>query len=522
MTKFDRRSPRFWNVLGAAALIGALALALVDLEGTPPLFWDEGWTLAVARNWVQHGHYGQLLDHDPQPVGLSAAVSVVAPIALSFRLFGIGIWQGRLFSVLFTLGSVGLVYYLTRRLYNRQVAWGAIAALLILPISEELNPILAGRQVFGEMHAIFYLLLGFVFFLVALERSFRWIIFAATAWGIALITKGQVPPFWLVSVLVLLTLSLINRWRRAAIYSLIALVGSPLIVLLIQWIQGQLMSNQLMPNPPVPGILGVTAVVPDIAVRKVALGRMLSFVFPTVIGVGYAAVKFAPSFVKPGQEDPNALIRAGLISLSGSWLAWYAFLAMAWMRYVFPPFFVGGIFVSAFLYDLTEGFSLRGIFKNLMGSFRSISQNGNWSRFVRGAGSLLALSWAAIAATMTALVMLVAFLNPSKPSASHVADYIDTRIAPTALIETYDSELFFLLDGRVHYPPDSVHVELIRRTFISPESPVAYDPLAADPDYLVVGPFSDYFDLYDPILDTQAFRLIKSFPSYGVYQRVRD
>ncbi len=66
------------------------------LEQIPPLWWDEGWTMSVARNWVQSGFYGQFLDGEKQPPGLSAAFPVVAQVALSFRLFGVGVWQGRL------------------------------------------------------------------------------------------------------------------------------------------------------------------------------------------------------------------------------------------------------------------------------------------------------------------------------------------------------------------------------------------------------------------------------------------
>src|SRR5436309_7187408 len=104
-------------LLGLLLTSVLLLAGLIKLEVMPPLGWDEGWTLMVARNWVERGHYGRLLDGGLVAPGLSAALPAVAPIALSFRHFGVGIWQGRLPGVLFTVAAVVLLYYLVCRLY---------------------------------------------------------------------------------------------------------------------------------------------------------------------------------------------------------------------------------------------------------------------------------------------------------------------------------------------------------------------------------------------------------------------
>jgi 4-amino-4-deoxy-L-arabinose transferase-like glycosyltransferase len=122
-----------------AGLCALLALSLflpgtMNFESTPPLWWDEGWTLSVVRNWVERGHYGRLLDGEPASPGLAASFPVIAPIALSFRLFGVGVWQGRLVGVLFTLGALALIYYLACRLYDRSVAIWTLAVLLLMSV----------------------------------------------------------------------------------------------------------------------------------------------------------------------------------------------------------------------------------------------------------------------------------------------------------------------------------------------------------------------------------------------------
>src|SRR5690242_14234551 len=105
---------RAWVAIGFLAL---LFLGLWNLSG-PGVWWDEGWTMSVARNLAERGHYGRLLDGQLAPPGLEAAFPVTLPIALVFKLFGVGIWQGRLFGVLCTVAALALMYYLALRLYS--------------------------------------------------------------------------------------------------------------------------------------------------------------------------------------------------------------------------------------------------------------------------------------------------------------------------------------------------------------------------------------------------------------------
>src|SRR5262249_42599673 len=91
--------------IGAGMLLVLLVLlaATVKLESAPSLWWDEGWTLSVARNWVEQGHYGRLLEGKPAPPGLEATFPVSFPVSFTFWLFGVGVWQGRLPILLYML-----------------------------------------------------------------------------------------------------------------------------------------------------------------------------------------------------------------------------------------------------------------------------------------------------------------------------------------------------------------------------------------------------------------------------------
>src|SRR5512134_3436537 len=82
--------------IALACLLGLTA----NLSAVPAVWWDEGWTLTVARTWSETGHYGVLVSGKPAPAGLTASFPIVLPVALSFRVLGIGVWQGRLIAAL--------------------------------------------------------------------------------------------------------------------------------------------------------------------------------------------------------------------------------------------------------------------------------------------------------------------------------------------------------------------------------------------------------------------------------------
>lgn len=109
----------------------------------------------------------------------------------------------------------------------------------------------------------------------------------------------------------------------------------------------------------------------------------------------------------------------------------------------------------------------------------------------------------------------------SDTSAVQTAKFLNTRTPTNALIETYDSELHFLVKRRVHYPPDQIHVELNRRTFLGEDVSIPYDPLAANPDFLVVGVQNRIWKLYDDAVASGAFRLLQRLGRYDIYERVR-
>ena len=500
---------------GAVALsLTALCASLFRLDSVPPLWWDEGWTLSIARNWLEHGHYGRLLAGEFVPAGLQASPVVTATVSLSFRLFGVGVIQARIVMVLFGLAVLALMYKLSKRLYGRAVAWGTLLVLFFMPSYIELFPIYVGRQVLGEIPALFFLLAGYAAIL-NIDRSRPWAVLLATlCWAIALSTKLQIIPFWGCSILI--PMSVLARrcdWKLFSCWAVPfggALVGSRLLPIVWE----ALLTAKTDIAAPISGLYEVTAVVASIPPRLFALIVTVLFGIPTLLGLCYSLWLILNN--RANLQDHVHLVRLSLLVLAASWFGWFILFSVGWIRYMFPAFFIGSIFLAAMIYDLTNRFDVCFTVKQSISVFRQ----GELTK--RNVAPLLALFLILSSVPRSAMAVFQTYALEADSSAKETARFLNTYTEPNALIETYDSELFFLLNRAYHYPPDRIHVELIRRTFLYEEDTrIDYDPLESDPDYLVVGPHSKQWQLYDHVLKTGVFRLLRTYSRYKIYERVR-
>lgn len=502
--------------LGTILALTLTIAATINLESTPPLWWDEGWNLSVARNWVELGHYGRLLAGEPTSPSMSTGFPAIAPVALSFRLLGVGIWQGRLIGVFFTFGALALIYYLATRLYNRPVAIATLVVLLLMSPHSRIHPILMGRQVLGEMPALFYLLAGYACFLSALHRPVWALPLTLFFWGAALITKLQVLPFWTASLLIPLLITLFQRrWKSVNLF-LLAFLGSLISSQLMLWLQRLLVDSHTQAVSSITGLFEVTALLPLAYDRRlVALIMISMFGMPTLLGLCYETGKFVKYRTKAAPDSHTEVIRLALLALAGSWFAWYLLFSIGWVRYLFPATFIGSIFVATLLDDLTNHFSFSSTVKSAGHALRHL-------RFdQRSAGAVLAIVLIAMTFPSNLTMLYRSYVINADASAVQVVDFLNKQTAARALIETYASELFFLLERRYHYPPDQIHVDLNRRTFIDHDKRINYDPSAVDPDYLVVDHRSKVWRLYESLLASGKFRRIRTYGQYEVYERVR-
>jgi len=485
-------------------MLVAFLLGAWRLEGLP-LLWDEGWTLTVARTWVERDFYGRLLLGEPAPPGLEAAFPITASVALAFSWFGIGVWQGRFVGVVYLLIALALMYHLARRVFNRSIANGTLAVLLFVSPHLALQPLFLARLVLAEIPMLCFLLAGYVFFLNALEKSAWQILPALLFWGLALIAKAQTLPFWFASLTLPLLFTLARRQSRAAIFLTLALSGGWLASRLLVAAQEFVLRGHTLPPLPIVGLYDVTAFVLDPSVRANTLTTLLVVGVPLMVGLLHARREIFST------RDAVAQTRLALWGLAASWLGWFAFFSVGWIRYLFPAAFVGSIFVAAMLYDGSAHFDWRAMRAHAGAALRQRRWDG-------ALGTILLVG---IFVPVTLLQLGRAY-SVNDSSAVATAQWLNAHTASNAVIESYESELFFLLNRRYHYPPDQTNVEMIRHSWASDSTaPYSYDALAADPDYLVVGTVGRESGLYARALTSNAFRLTQTIGGYQIYARVR-
>jgi hypothetical protein len=501
----------------ASVLILLLLFGTMSLETVPPIWWDEGWNFTIARNWVEKGYYGRLLVEAPIPISPTNGFPVIASVALGFKLFGIGIWQGRILFPILSFGTLALIYHLAACLYGRAVGLGTLFVLTLMSAYPGLHPIVMGRQALGDIPAMFYLLMGYECFVTA-EKNTLWIVPAMLFWAIAIVTKLQVLPFWVASLLVPLAVSLFQKsWRMAGLIAL-ATSGAVITSRLLLWFLEVILNNPTLPNAQLRDLYQVTALVTAMPARFFSLIVTLQFGIPALLGISYGVckcIKGRARFIGKTAMHTE-YVRLALLVLASSWLGWYLTLSVGWARYLLPATLVGSIFASAMLYDLTGGFSLSFTLQ------RSLSVIKQLRQIQKGFGTLSVVVLVGVTVPQTLLMLHKTYVLDADASVQEVAHFINTQTPSDALVETYDSELFFLLRRPYHYPPDQLHVDLVRRTFLYDENvPMDYDALRADPDYLIVGPHSKQWRLYDNVLSTGAFRLRRAYKRYDVHERVR-
>ena len=106
--------------------LAAISLFLVTYRPTelPRPWFDEGWTLSTAKNWAENGVYAlRLEDKWISPEAMTQYFTVTMPVAISMRLFGIGVMQARLPGILSTIGMLAFLFLLAMEIYSSRVAW---------------------------------------------------------------------------------------------------------------------------------------------------------------------------------------------------------------------------------------------------------------------------------------------------------------------------------------------------------------------------------------------------------------
>jgi hypothetical protein len=212
-----RPSPR--AILGCAAVLGVAAILRWPIAAMP-LVRDEGEYAYMARRWLA-GEVPYRAAFDQKPPGVFAAYAVILAV---FGTSPSAIHWG---TQAYTLGTLGMIYLVGRRLYGPTA--GLAAALLAAYMTAD--RCVGGSAANTELFMILPLTAGFLAALRAAERSgFAWAAAAGACGMLAMLFKQVALPNVGLSAVVLLTAPrqrarLVFTYSAAALGVLAAVVG---------------------------------------------------------------------------------------------------------------------------------------------------------------------------------------------------------------------------------------------------------------------------------------------------------
>ncbi|MCU0491333.1 MAG: glycosyltransferase family 39 protein [Chloroflexaceae bacterium] len=495
--------PMFWGLSQLAwrrmALAGiallVLVLAFVNLEAAPRTWFDEGSHLHVPKTLVQYGVYADISAEGFRYFGPTVGVgpTVMLPIAANFLMSGIGLVQGRLVIVVYLLVALVACYALARRLHGGGVALVALLLVLASRTYGHEGMLEYGRQVLGEVPGVAFLALGLLAWTQAIsvrQQAWRYSLLAGIGFGLALVTKNQ---FVLIVPATLALLALLDwfYYRAGSWWLRIA----PLTIACAFFGAWTLIQLQF---------LGPDGFMANLARTRQAAGGAI-FVFEgaaTMRAADYLVQVFGGLLIpallyrlwRCRERTPTAFAELAVVLLPLLWICWYM-VSLGWPRYAFPAVVLGA-------------FSVARLAADLWGYLRK-----NQRPLLANLGATYLALVIAFPLALTTRVVLTPDYSPQ-----WMAAYLNQHVPTATIVETWEPELGLLTDHRYHYPPTELLDTAVRQTWLGGK-PLAYDGLAARPEYVVVGPFGAWVNIYNQETLQRDYQIIYRVGPYVLHQR---
>lgn len=483
-----------------------LGLSAIGITRFPAPWWDEGWTLSVAKNWVTLGHYGHLLDGVRTGPSLSAHLPVVAIVACSFLVFGVGLAQARMAMIVCTALTLIALYLLTRAIASRSVAVVTLVLVTFLPMQWDLSLFVLGRNVLGEVPSLLFILLSLLILLASEGKRPVALGLAGIGMGIALASKMQVVPFAVFALAVAgFQAFLHDRRRGAAVLGVLAL--ALVVYYAVNGFRQAFLVPAGIPVDPVVGLTNVNAMVLDPEIRSATIRFVLLTGSALTLALSLELTRIGRRFRRSTPLSWTDVVRTILALIAGSWLAWFALLSIGWGRYGLPAFVLGAPFVA-------------GLITELLAITRRTPLSGDAGvrrQAARFACAGLLLFFAFMAGRQLWIGAQAIAALPPPSGLDEMAAYLNHQTAEHATVETYDSEVLFVVERHVHVPPAQVNVEFLRRNYLGGTNALGYDFTSIHADFLVVGEFGRGF--YAPLIERGSYLPVRRFGTYDLYQK---
>jgi 4-amino-4-deoxy-L-arabinose transferase-like glycosyltransferase len=498
------------SVVPIIAVVVVMFLALYNLTDYPLTWFDEGSHLHVPKTLVRFGVYADYSSEGFRHYGPTVGVgpTVMLPIALVFRLFGIGLLQARLVMALYLLATVYVFYRLAHGFGGRRLAWVATALLIT---SRGVSLLEYGRQVLGEVPGLFFMTAGLALWFAAWEKAgWRRLGLVGLLLGLATITKNQ---YLLVLAPTLGLAWLVNlvyyRTAPHRVFIVPALVAAACFVLwqvyMIVYLGPTTAGENLaMLRESSSGAALVFS--PDLMKRSIKelldLKVYLGWLVPVLV---YGFILALPR-QREGQRWGVLLV---LVAVN---LGWYVVGSISWLRYAFPGLAIASLFVARFFYDITDGFRLdrMALWETLRGGQPAFRKHAlHWAMF----------AWLVVMIALPLGQAVQEVVSPTFNAPIAMAAYLDEQIPREALIETWEPEMGFLTDHNYHFPPPLLLNDAVSHIWLGGPPPAQhYDFVQTEhPDYVLVGEFARWVNLYPADMLEARYRLVTSIGAYELY-----
>ena len=489
-------------------VLGIGCIVFIGFYNQPyyPVTWfDEGLALQGAINLVRFGEYAmrsaegfRILD---QPL-IANGPGLIIPITLVFQIWGVELMNARTLMVVYFV-MTALVFYNIASRFNGNIS-ALISIFLLFAIPSE-GFIFYGRQALGNVPALLYFLLGVLIFLKhGNTKKILYALGVGLFFGFALITKGQ---YWIfVPVLALVAIADYFFYKQIGLKFSVTMLLTTLACI-STWFLMQLLYLGLENFLNHIAALSSSAKVTIVALRSIRIPGNLLY----LVRSGFLL------FILPGlvialrdsrQPTLLGLSRFMLVTFVVFWIGWFVFASVGWHRYAFEAYAVGMILCGEFFSRIFHRISRDQ--NNFHASKRQKYLN-NVSYLVLAT----LLCWAGLGFFQ----QLALICKGVDASAQLFAKYIKDNISTEAVIESWEWELDLLtLDHIYHHPTNDWVDRKTAETQFGEISDQQYDPLAYDPDFLIVGPFSAWTGIYSKSLSSGCCTHVVTIGDYTLYQ----
>jgi hypothetical protein len=240
------------------------------------------------------------------------------------------------------------------------------------------------------------------------------------------------------------------------------------------------------------------------------LGELLSL----KVFLGFLIPALAYGFFLSIPRTKEGLRWGMILALVFSNLIWYVVASISWDRYAFPGLVFSTLLVARLFADLSDGFQWKPA--ELIKALRSGQQVA-----VRFALTSVMLFWLVLMILLPLGQNVFNIVRPAFNAPEAMAAYMDQHVDKKALVETWEPEMGFLTNHNYHFPPPGLLYKATSYIWLHKSPPAeSYDFVQTQkPNYVLVGAFSKWVDLYPDNLLKANYHLETEIGGYSLYVR---